>query len=149
MNTLICPVSHEKVSEHLPRVNAFVVIVLVGLYISMQMVVIPFILTADFLLRGFNHHKYSPTFHLSVFISKQLRLDSKKIDKAPKLFAARLGAIMFLFGTLFHLIGFVELSIAISIIVSVLALLECVFSVCVGCIIFSYLVLPAIKKENI
>jgi hypothetical protein len=70
----------------------------------------------------------------------------KLIDKAPKVFAARLG---FLMTTVIAGLFIFNLKIASILVVGILiffAGLEFLFAICVGCMIYTYLILPFYKK---
>ena len=75
-----------------------------------------------------------------------LNFPVKMIDKAPRIFAARLGFIMSaLIGVLFIL----NLKLASMIFAGMLTFfagLEFFFAICIGCMIYTYLVLPFYKK---
>src|SRR5665811_2070896 len=61
-------------------------------------------LTADFFIRGFTEMKFSPISYASHSLTNSLNFPVKMIDKAPKIFAARLGFLMSaLIGLLFIL----------------------------------------------
>jgi len=68
------------------------------------------------------------------------------IDKAPKVFAARLG---FLMTTVIAVLFILELQLASFVVAGMLiffAGLEFGFAICVGCTIYTYLILPFYKK---
>lgn len=148
MKSVICPISNEKVPEHLPRVTASIGIVLILVYLYTQSLLLLSFLIVDFLLRGFNYAEYSIINLFARKISKALNLKSPKIDKAPKLFAARLGGIMFVAAFVMNIAGAFYSALLIVILVGFLSLLECVFSFCAGCYVYYYLVLPFNSKKN-
>ena len=139
---VVCPVSNEKVPEHLPRVTAFITIALIGSYLYSPNPFILAFLAVDFLFRGYNQPKYSLLNSLAKKMSKALRLKSISIDKAPKIFAARLGGFMFLLALVANILGGIDVTYVVTLLVASLATLECVFNFCVGCYIYNYLVLP-------
>jgi len=142
MQQLICPISNKKIPEHLPRVNAFLAILLMFLYIATNQYLILVFLIFDFLVRGFGNQKFSILTYLSKKISNIFKLSSQKIDKAPKIFAARLGGIIFIAALVFCMAGLFNVSASIVIFIGILSSLECIFSFCLGCYIYSYLILP-------
>lgn len=146
MKNILCPISDERINEQVTRLNALMVIITVVVaFVSGSFLLLIFLM-ADFYIRAFTGLKYSPVSYLSFRLCNALHLPEKPIDKAPKIFAARLGFIMSgviaaLFILKFHL--------AAGIIAGVLvffAFLEFAFAICVGCVIYSYLVLPFFKK---
>ena len=139
---VVCPISNEKVPEHLPRVTAFINIALIGSYLYYPNPYILAFLTVDFLFRGYNQPQYSLLNFLARNLSKLLKLKSKPIDKAPKMFAARLGGFMFLLALIINLLGAIDMTYVITLMVATLSTLECVFNFCAGCYIYNYFVLP-------
>ncbi len=146
MNHLICPISDEKIPEHLPRITAFFnIILMLSFLISGSPIFIAFLLL-DFSLRSAAHHKYSPVHQLSTIASSLLQIKSDYVNKAPKQFAARLGTLFFILILISSLTGFTNTAYVLTIVVLILASVECVLNFCVGCYIYTYLVLPFYKK---
>lgn len=145
MNSLICPISKETVNKYVVRIIGFFVAVLVSLYVYTGNVYIMLFLIYDFYIRAFTKLNYSPLAQLSKYIVKKFNIGFEKIDKAPKIFAARVG---FLFSTSAVLLYFQNpvASIVVSLILVFFALLESLFNFCVGCVVYTYIVLPLNKK---
>lgn len=142
MKQLICPISNEMVNERLARLNAFFTILLIVAGFVFNSAIFPLVLLADFFIRAFTHAKISPVSFLSSGLAKLLNLSKKPIDKAPKIFAARLGFIMTLVIATLFLLQLYTASMAIAGILVFFATLEFAFGICVGCIIYTYFVLP-------
>lgn len=146
MQNLICPVSTERINENTARVNGFLVATMVALFASTRSISLIGVLLVDFFIRAFTPLKYSPGSWLSSQIVKRLRLPEVKTDKAPKIFAARVG---FLFAA--ATLGFFSInrkvSVAISLVLMGFALLESVFNFCVGCLVYTYVVFPFFGKK--
>jgi hypothetical protein len=146
MKNIVCPISDQRVNEQVTRFNAMFAIGIVVLALALNSILLLVFLMADFFIRGFTELKFSPVSYASHYLSNALSLPVKLIDKAPKIFAARLGFLimavisgMFVFG----------LSLASLIVASILiffASLEFLFAICVGCTIYTYLILPFYKK---
>ncbi|HAM99358.1 MAG TPA: hypothetical protein DCQ26_12190 [Marinilabiliales bacterium] len=147
MQNVICPISNERVPEHLPRITAFINIALIAFYISTQWLYLLVFLCIDFLLRGFNFSSLSIIHWLAKGISALFQFKTPMIDKAPKLFAARLGGLMFALSVVFFLSGQLTATFIIVSLVAVLSTLECVFSFCAGCYIYQYVVLPFYSRS--
>jgi type IV secretory pathway VirB2 component (pilin) len=103
-------------------------------------------LMADFFIRAFTEIKFSPLSYASHHLSNAFHFPVRMIDKAPKIFAARLGFLMTIFITGLFVFGLKILSIIVAGIMIVFASLEFLFAICVGCMIYTYLVLPFYKK---
>jgi hypothetical protein len=147
MKNIVCPVSFEKVNENIPRVTAFIVTTLLLGYIFTGYISVILFLIFDFFTRGFNYSKYSLVHRLAKPIADNLNIQGTLIDKAPKLFAARLGGVFAILISLFHLFQFGIVASILAFVVAVFAALECFFNLCVGCYIYSWFILPLMKKE--
>jgi len=146
MKQLICPTSNEHIYERVTRLNALFGILLVLAGIAFNSIFPLILLTADFYTRAFSNAKYSPISYLSHRMTHALNLDKKSIDKAPKIFAARLGFLMSLTITILMLSQFNAAAFAVGGILVFFASLEFMLAICVGCIIYTYLVLPFYKQ---
>ena len=148
MNQLICPISDEKISEHLPRVTASINLFILAAYVWNPHNWILLFLSFDFMIRGFGSPKLSLIHHTAKSISSLLKLQTKTIDKAPKLFAARLGTLLLVFSLILNLSGFITASVVIVWLIAALSTLECIFGFCVGCYVYQYLVFPFFHKQQ-
>lgn len=145
MKQLVCPISTEKVIEQVTRINALIAIILVLLGFMLNSVFFFLFLMADFYIRGFTRIKYSPLGFISYQMVGALNLNKKGTDKAPKIFAARLG---FLISFIISLLFVFHLNSAAMVVAGILvffAALEFALAVCMGCIIYTYLILPFYK----
>lgn len=141
MNTLICPVSKERINGTAVRITASLVVAASVLYLLTGNLMILLLLLADFAIRAFTPLKYSPLSLTAATFAKGFKLPVKLIDKAPKLFAARVGFLFCLTGIVFHTTVPV-VSIAVIAILIICALMEAVIDFCVGCMVYTYVVLP-------
>jgi hypothetical protein len=147
MKNLVCPVSEQRVNEQVTRLNAMFTIGITTLALVINSVVWLVFMMADFYIRAFTDLKYSPISYVSHSISHTLSLPVKLIDKAPKIFAARLGFLMSLTITALYIPGFNVASYTVAGILVFFAGLEFVFAICVGCLVYTYAVLPFYKKQ--
>lgn len=146
MKNILCPISDERVNEQVTRLNAlFAIIAVVLAFVSKSPLFLIFLM-ADFYMRAFTKFKYSPISYLSSGLSNALQLTNKPIDKAPKIFAARMGFVMTSIISLLFVLDFQLAALVIAAILVFFATLEFAFAICVGCAIYSYLVLPFYKK---
>ena len=65
-------------------------------------------------------------------------------DQAPKLFAVRVGLLTSLIVFIYHLMGLQTVSIIFAV---VLLTMDSVLNICVGCLIYHYLVVPFYKRK--
>lgn len=143
---LICPISPLRVNENVVRLTASGIALLVVFYLATGSPSLILVLLLDFSLRAFTTLKYSPLSWLAAQIAQRLALPEIKIDKAPKIFAARVG---FLFSVVILVLAFIHplSSLVVSVVLLGFALLEAVFNICAGCLVYSYVVFPFFKPE--
>ena len=146
MKNLICPISDQRINEQVTRLNSLFTIGIIVLAFLLNSVLFLIFLMADFFIRAFTELKFSPISFASRSLSNTLNLPHKMIDKAPKVFAARLG---FLMTTVIAGLFIFNLKIATFVLSGLLiffASLELLFAICIGCTIYTYLILPFYKK---
>jgi len=146
MKNLVCPISDQRINEYVTRLNALFTIGIIVLAFVLNSVLLMIFLMADFFIRAFTEIKFSPIIFVSHYLSNALNLPLKMIDKAPKIFAARMG---FLMTTLITGLYVSDLNLASAIVSGLLiffATLEFLFAICAGCMIYAYLILPFYKK---
>ena len=146
MKQLICPISKERINEQITRLNAFLGILLIVLGFVFNLPLLFVFLLIDFFIRAFTSISFSPVSYLSYRIVSCLQLREKKIDKAPKIFAARLGFAFVLATVLFIFFEMNTVALITAGIFVFFAALEFALTVCVGCILYTYVVLPFYKK---
>jgi hypothetical protein len=142
MKELVCPISNEMINERLVRLNALFTILLVTAGFVFNSVFFPLLLLVDFFIRAFTSSKMSPVSFASSAVVRLLHLRKKPIDKAPKIFAARLGFLMTLVIATLFLTGLYTASMVVAGILVFFATLEFAFGICVGCLIYTYFILP-------
>ena len=146
MKNLVCPISDQRVNEYVTRINALLTLILVVLAFALNSVFLLAFLMADFFIRAFTEIKFSPISYASYNVSNVLSLSVKMIDKAPKIFAARLGFLMTTVIAVLFILHLQILSMIVAGILIFFATLEFVFAICVGCMIYSYVIVPFYKK---
>lgn len=146
MKNIVCPISDQRVNEQVTRLNAMFAIGTIVLAFVLNSVFLFIFLMADFFIRAFTEIKFSPISFASHYLSHALNLPVKLIDKAPKIFAARLGFLMTTAIAGLYFFSFKLASILIAGILIFFASLEFLLAICVGCLIYTYLILPFYKK---
>lgn len=142
---LVCPVSPLRVNEKVVRIVAALVILLTTSYLLTGSLFFVLLLLLDFYLRAFTKLPYSPLSWLGKQLSAWAGQREILIDKAPKIFAARVG---FLFTLAILLLAYLHppSSLVVGGVLIGFAMLEVVFNLCVGCLVYSYLVLPFFNR---
>lgn len=146
MRQIICPVSKDKINEQIVRLNAIIGVLLITAGFAFNNSIFIIFLLVDFYIRAFTKVRYSPIGFISHWLTNTLRLGEKNIDKAPKIFAARLGFLMVLVISVLYLANASSGALIVGGIFVFFAMLEFALALCVGCIIYTYLVLPFYKQ---
>ena len=142
-----CPVSADKVNEHVVRAAAFftIGIVAIGLYYNQPFIVL--LLAVDFMLRAFTDGNYSPVKFFAKKMVVILNSKPKLTDAAPKKFAASLGVLFCMLIVFFQLIKYTLIANFIAGMLLVCAGLEGALGICLGCIVYTFFVLPFYSKK--
>ncbi len=144
VRNLICPISTLRVNENVVRVTASLVVALVALYVYSGNLLFILLLGIDFTIRAFTSLKVSPLSWLAIQLNNLLRLPVLLTDKAKKIFAARVG-VLFTLAMLVFFFVHPPTSIALGLVLMAFALLEAVFNICVGCLVYTYFVFPLLN----
>ena len=134
-----CPISAEHMDRNAARVSALFPVLLAPASLYTGSFEIMAVLAADFALRAFTSGKLSPVGFLSRQIIRLTGIKPVMIDRAPRRFAAGVGMI---FSAATAVLIFLQFGMAAYVVGSILllcAVLESVFGVCVGCIVYSLL----------
>lgn len=139
-----CPISGEQRDNTTVRVVAGSVVIvaaaalLVALLVSRQTAaIITGVLALDFIIRAFIRSKYSLLATLARGIVSGLKLPRRMVDNAPKVFAARIGVLFSVVTTILFAANLIYAGIVVLSILLVCAILESVFSFCLGCWVYS------------
>ena len=147
MKKLICPVSSETINENVVRITAMWVVLLTALFIAVPNPFVPLYLIFDFYLRAFTKSRYSPLSWISSRISRSLKLSPKMIDKAPKVFAGRVGLLFSVAMLLLFLLGAQVAALSTASVLILFAFLECGMNFCAGCWVYTYVVIPLYRDK--
>lgn len=146
MKTIICPISEKRTDENVARLTGFQVAGWLALYLFTGFYPIILFVMIDYYLRTLPTTQYSPLSWVAYRLLRWKNVPVRQVDKAPKLFAARVGFLYAAFIAILHFFsaGF-ELFVAVQLIG--FALLESVFNWCVGCLVYTYWIRPFYKKR--
>lgn len=141
-----CPITGDQKDNTTIRVVAGVVLtittitILIGLQVSSILAATIFgLLALDFIIRGFLLPKYSPLAKLAKGLVIFLKLGQQLVDSGPKIFAARIGVLFTISGTVLYLLGNITGATIVAGILLVCAGLEAFFNFCLGCWMYSLL----------
>ena len=143
---LICPVSPERVDENRVRVTALGVIIMMGAFFVTGNALFPAMLLVDFYIRAFTRLPYSPLSWLAHKFVLAMGTKEILINKAPKIFAARVGLLFTIIITIASLLGFSLLAYIVASTLVLFAFLECGLNFCTGCWVYTFLVYPRVRK---
>ncbi len=147
MKAIICPISTERINRNVVRITGLMMASMIALYAYTGAIYFIVIVAIDYSVRAFTPLKYSPFSWLAYQIAELLKFSDRPIDKAPKIFAARVGFLFTLATTTFYFIHSAT-SLAIALTLMGFALLEGLFDFCVGCLVYTYIVLPLFEKPS-
>jgi len=143
--SLLCPISPSRVGESTVRLTGLLVAALIMLYVLTGAGVIMLVLAIDYRVRAGTRWQSSPLSWLAARLVRALHLPNRPIDKAPKLFAARVGLLFALASgilTLLHQPSGLVVGLALM----GFALLESLLNICVGCLVYTYVMFPLLTK---
>ena len=146
---LICPVSSERVNETVVRCNALLTLLTVTIAVYFRSPLILALLVSDFYVRAFTNIRTSPLTFISKALVNWLKLGLRPIDKAPKIFAARLGFLMSFAILVMLLSGASTAALVTAAVLGIFATLELTVGFCAGCYIYTYIVLPATRDSQL
>lgn len=141
-SNLTCPVSTKKTDENIARtVAAFVFIfTLLGVYLNSSIIIS--LLVLDFASRAFFQGTASPLKIAAKEVSKIFKFNRKAVNAAPKKFAALLGFIFSLLILASMVLHQTILINSFALMLLVCAFLESALGFCLGCVVYTYTVLP-------
>ena len=147
IENIICPVSNKKTDENVVKTVALIIVFFIVTGLLLKSYLIIFFISADFAVRAFTDGKYSPIRFVAKNNASFFNFNKIPIDAAPKKFAAGLGFLFSLIIGISLLSGSLILSYTFGLILLLCALLEGIFSFCVGCHVYT-LITISLKKYN-
>jgi hypothetical protein len=137
---IVCPVSAERLNKRACRVGATLTAALLVLFFLTKAWPLMVFVLLDYIVRVFTRW----TAPIALFVNwalRALRISPVLMDKAPKVFAWRVGFLMAAAATAALPFG-VMVSAEIALTLAAFNVLDGVFNFCVGCIIYTYFILP-------
>ena len=146
MKTLICPISSQRVSRHTVRLIGLMMASMIALYLLTGNIIFILVIVVDYFIRAFTTLPYSPASWLAAQIEQQANWPARPLDKAPKIFAARVGWLFALATAVLYFI-YPPASPFVGAALMTFALLESVLDFCVGCVVYTYVILPLVGNS--
>lgn len=134
-----CPISFNRIDEHVARVNAIFIVGLSVLYLFTGWKLVPLLLLVDFFTRGFFDGKFSLVAIVSRSLVKSLGWKPKMLNAGPKIFAAQVGSMLTGMAVVSHYFGVPQVGFYSIVILTFFSFLESVFAICVACKIYPFI----------
>lgn len=147
LDNLVCPISNVRIDRNVVRVNGLITTGLLVAYVFTRSPWLAVPIALDFVLRARMSGPTSPMTHLAGLVARGLRLPPRAMDKAPKVFASRLGLCLALGAAVTH---FVAPAAApwLAGTLAVFAGVESMFDLCVACVLCTYVALPLYRARE-
>ena len=151
---LICPMSTERIDKNVVRITAVITAVVLATAVALAAVsdeillAIAIAVAADFAVRVVSSRP-SPIGWIAARLAARLHLRAEPMDRAPKMFAVRVGLIMAVAAVAAVALFFVSPWAAAGVALGLMAfnLLDGLVDLCVGCYIYTYVVLPTFGED--
>lgn len=147
MRHLICPISNLRIDRNVVRTNGFITTLCLIAYVLTRspFVIVP--IGLDYVLRAMMTGPTSPMTYLARGVARGLRLPSRAMDKAPKVFASRIG-VGFALGAAITHVASPAVAPWLAGTLAVFTMLESVFDFCFGCVVYTYVALPLFRVRD-
>lgn len=147
LDDLVCPVSNVRVDRNAVRVTGFVTTLLLLLYVWTRSPLIAVPLGLDYALRAVMSAPPSPVARLGQAVARALGLPRRPMDKAPKVFASRIG-VCFAMGVAITHFAAPAVAPWLAGVLAVFTALESIGDLCVGCVVYTYVALPLYRARE-
>jgi hypothetical protein len=147
LDNLICPISNIRIDRNVVRINGFITTCLLAAYVytGSPWIIVP--VGLDYVIRAMMKGPTSPMAHFARFVAKRLGIPYRAMDKAPKVFASRIGVCFAMGGAITYFVA-PWISPWLAGTLAVFTTLESVFDLCVGCVVYTYIALPLYKARD-
>ena len=99
ITSLVCPLSMERIDKNVVRFSAVITAGIIALYSVLALAsdtgvfILMLVVAGDYFVRVFTPFKLSPIGLLARQVTRGLGMTPNQMDKAPKIFAVRVGFI--------------------------------------------------------
>ena len=143
LKDIVCPVFGERVNKRACRVGATLTAALLIVFFMTNWWPVIALVLLDYVIRVFSN-RAAPIALLANGILRVLRVSPVVMDKAPKVFAWRVGFLIATAATV-ALAFSVTVSGYIALALAAFNILDGVCNFCVGCIIYTFVILPRVR----
>ncbi|HET8773328.1 MAG TPA: DUF4395 family protein [Thermoanaerobaculia bacterium] len=146
LRDIVCPVSTERLNKQACRVGATLTAALLVLFFLTHWWPVLAFVVLDYVFRVFTR-RTAPVGVLANGIVRVLGIAPVSMDKAPKVFAWRVGFMMAAASA--ALLPYsVTASASVALALAAFNILDGVCNFCVGCVIYTYFVLPRVRPAT-
>lgn len=131
--------SAQRIDATVARATGLLMAGLLAVYVVTSHAAVVGLVALDFAVRAFTPLRHSPASRLAAHALRRAR--PALIDKAPKVFAARVGFLLAATATALAAVS-PAASAAVALTLMGFATLEAGFGICVGCVVYTYVVRP-------
>ena len=152
LKTLVCPMSFERIDKNVVRITAILTAVIIALYaglsLASEITSFAFMLAIaiDYVIRVFTPFRFGPIGWVGTQIANRFNMTPDPMDKAPKMFAVRVGLIFAIASVSLFFVSPVS-AVGVGLGLMAFNLLDGVLDVCVGCYTYTYVVLPIMGEQ--
>jgi hypothetical protein len=130
--------------ENVIRIVAFETVLVVLIAILFKSDLLLYLLAFDFFLRGVVKSN-SLLSIIAKFFLFVIPATNKPVFAPPKRFAARIGLVFSILAAVGYSLDYDSVALTVSSILVLCALLESVWSICLGCYIYNWIIVPFTK----
>jgi len=146
MMNLVCPVSPVRIDRNVVRTTGAMTTLALVAYAATGSALIIVPVALDYALRASMKAPMSPMARLARRVAAALGLQYRAMDKAPKVFASRIGVIFAMGAAIAHFAA-PELAAPLALALAVFTFLESALDFCVGCVVYTFIALPMLKLQ--
>lgn len=147
LREIVCPVSSERLNKRACRVGATLTAAMLALFFVTHWWPVLAFVVLDYVVRVFTSRP-APIAMLANGILRALRVSAVPMDKAPKIFAWRVGFLLAV-AAASALPFSMAVSAALALTLAAFNVLDGICNVCVGCIIYTYFILPRVRPATV
>ncbi len=143
---LVCPISNIRIDRNVVRTNGFVTTLCLVAYVvtGSPFIILP--IAADYAMRASMAAPPSPMTLFARAVAQLLRFPYRAMDKAPKVFASRIGLTFAVAASITYFVA-PAASPWIAATFAVFTALESLGDLCVGCVVYTYVALPLFRAR--
>lgn len=147
LDNLMCPISDVRINRNVVRLNGLITTILLVAYVvtGSPWIIVP--LGLDYVFRAMMNGPTSPMTRLAQELARVLKLPNRVMDRAPKVFASRIGVCFAMGAAIAHFVA-PQVALYAAGTLAVFTALESLLDFCVGCVVYTFVVLPLYRARD-